>query len=271
MVVSSTRAFSQSSSVHCSPVPSFILISASSSFLTHAASLFRRSAVLVSAARTSSTAELSLALASCSTRMTSQFFGIGNSRAAKNLKSVVFPCPFGPKMPYLLPCTMVSFALLNNVCLGAMMVKPSTEKLSPADGGSFFPPGSEMEKALRVVSFSNISSSFVHSLFPFSCFSIISFSFLVNFSPFSFFSKAACSFSSASAFFLSSSFAGAFSAFFLSRASAASLLFLSSASSSSSSTAPKGFAAKSGNTKQIRASRLAGGFGIFTVREFGSL
>mmetsp|Transcript_7218 Transcript_7218/g.12207 ORF Transcript_7218/g.12207 Transcript_7218/m.12207 type:complete len:272 (-) Transcript_7218:698-1513(-) len=271
MVVSSTRAFSQSSSVHCSPVPSFILISASSSFLTHAASLFRRSAVLVSAARTSSTAELSLALASCSTRMTSQFFGIGNSRAAKNLKSVVFPCPFGPKMPYLLPCTMVSFALLNNVCLGAMMVKPSTEKLSPADGGSFFPPGSEMEKALRVVSFSNISSSFVHSLLPFSCFSIISFSFLVNFSPFSFFSKAACSFSSASAFFLSSSFAGAFSAFFLSRASAASLLFLSSASSSSSSTAPKGFAAKSGNTKQIRASRLAGGFGIFTVREFGSL
>mmetsp|Transcript_116882 Transcript_116882/g.337763 ORF Transcript_116882/g.337763 Transcript_116882/m.337763 type:complete len:222 (+) Transcript_116882:2317-2982(+) len=128
-----------SSSEETSWVPSVIAFSISSNCASNFSSRSRSSMVLMSAAKTSCTAVRSLAFASCSTRIASQFSGTGRSRDAMWRRMVVLPMPLGPKMPYLWPCTMVMEALLKSVCPGAVKVKFSHVKASPEGGGSFLP------------------------------------------------------------------------------------------------------------------------------------
>mmetsp|Transcript_122915 Transcript_122915/g.274459 ORF Transcript_122915/g.274459 Transcript_122915/m.274459 type:complete len:210 (+) Transcript_122915:893-1522(+) len=156
-VSSSERVLSMSSAEISSPAS--VAFSISSSFLRSSSSLDSKDTVFSSAASTSCTAVLSLALASCSTRMTSQFRGTGISRAAMCRKIVVFPMPLGPRMPYLLPCTIVMEALSKSVCPGAERVKLSHTKASPEGGGSFLPPSSVRVNAAMVPTGS--SSSFL--------------------------------------------------------------------------------------------------------------
>jgi len=85
----SVRVLSTSSALMSFPCS--ISVSMSSSFCRSSASLLINSAALRSAARTSSTADRSVALASCSTRITSQLTGTGISRAAICRSRVVFP------------------------------------------------------------------------------------------------------------------------------------------------------------------------------------
>mmetsp|Transcript_97538 Transcript_97538/g.244462 ORF Transcript_97538/g.244462 Transcript_97538/m.244462 type:complete len:257 (+) Transcript_97538:3740-4510(+) len=223
--------------------------------------------VFRSAESTSSTAERSLALASCSTRMTSQFNGTGKSREAMWRKMVVLPIPLGPRIPYLLPWTMVMEALSNNVWPGAVNVKFSQTKESPAAGGSFLPPSKEIVNAFIEPGAS--SSTFLYSGFFSKCFSCILFSLFDNFSPFRTFSNTTSIFSSREG---SCSFS-AVPAFpnFAARLSAASCLRLAKASSSVSSSSGKGSLWKSGTTKTRHVSKPTGGLGTETVRLCGSL
>mmetsp|Transcript_28895 Transcript_28895/g.83737 ORF Transcript_28895/g.83737 Transcript_28895/m.83737 type:complete len:262 (+) Transcript_28895:3504-4289(+) len=173
--------------------PASIALSNSSSCRSRSSSCFNKSAVRWSAANTSSTADLSLALASCSTRITSQFSGTGKSLDAMCLNMVVLPMPFGPRMPYLLPCTIVIDALLKSVCPGAASVKFSHVNASPDGGGSLFPSNDRVNADKGLI---NSSASGLYFGWFSKCLSWIFFSRVVNFSPRSTFSNTAWIFSS---------------------------------------------------------------------------
>mmetsp|Transcript_1034 Transcript_1034/g.3797 ORF Transcript_1034/g.3797 Transcript_1034/m.3797 type:complete len:289 (+) Transcript_1034:1254-2120(+) len=78
-----------------------------------------------SAATTDSNAVLSSPTTSCSTNKMSINSGTGILRLANNFINVVLPVPFGPTIPYRLPCAIVMFVSVNN---GFPLTE--TEKLS---------------------------------------------------------------------------------------------------------------------------------------------
>mmetsp|Transcript_24312 Transcript_24312/g.69316 ORF Transcript_24312/g.69316 Transcript_24312/m.69316 type:complete len:352 (-) Transcript_24312:658-1713(-) len=267
-VSSSSRVFS-SSSADTSREPSSMASSISSNCASNFSSRSSSSTVLRSAAKTSSTAERLLAFASCSTRITSQFRGTGRSRAAMWRRIVVLPMPLGPRMPYLLPCTMVIVALLKRVWPGAVSVKFSHVKASPAGGGSFFPLSSVRVNADREPGAASSWWTAYCGFFS-RCFSWSRFSLFVSFSPFATFSRTSSILSSkvGSASFPLVLLLPAPLAALL---SAASFLSLASFSSSVSSSASKTSALKSGWTNTRTVSKPGGGFGTATWRLSGFL
>mmetsp|Transcript_8165 Transcript_8165/g.22846 ORF Transcript_8165/g.22846 Transcript_8165/m.22846 type:complete len:358 (+) Transcript_8165:3987-5060(+) len=263
-VSSSSLTFS-SSSTETSAFPSAIIRSNSSIFLIRSSSFLRRSAVLVSAASTSSTADLSVALASCSTRMTSQLSGTGISLAAMWRRTVVLPMPFGPRMPYLWPWVTVMDALSNRVCPGAEIVKFLHTNESPESGGSFLPPSREMENALRPPTGWSSSSSLYCAPLLCKYLSCALFSLLLSFSPFSTLARITSIFSSA---------VGSSDFVFVSLAAllpAASSRSRARRSSSVSCFAVNAFAWKSGMMNTRTVSTPLGGLGTFTSALSASL
>ena len=98
--------------------------SVSSCFVSDASSAM--SAVRsVSALRTASTADVSSAWTSCSTYKHCTRGGTRRSPDAIIFSNVVFPRPFGPTIPYLLPCAINKDEFSNNVLPAAEIVKES--------------------------------------------------------------------------------------------------------------------------------------------------